>query len=139
MATVVLADDEPLVRRRLRALLEGAGCEVVGEAGDGPAALALIATLHPEVAVLDAALPGLAYPAAPGRPQSSLTLVVILAVDDADAAVRAALRQGAAAFVHKGTASADLPEAITAILAGWRYLSPLLTQRVLAAYAAPPV
>jgi two-component system response regulator NreC len=56
---LLLADDHALVREGLRALLERAGFEVVGEAGDGYQALELIEELRPEVAVLDIAMPRL--------------------------------------------------------------------------------
>ena len=60
MITTVLADDHPIVRQGLRALLEGEDhCKIVGEASDGLTAIDLITRLRPEVAVLDVQLPDL--------------------------------------------------------------------------------
>lgn len=56
---VVIADDEPITRMDLRELLDGEGCEVVGEAGDGATLVSLVRALRPDVALVDVKMPGM--------------------------------------------------------------------------------
>lgn len=137
MITTVLADDHPIVRQGLRALLEGEdGCRVVGEAADGREALDLIATHRPQVAIVDLAMPGLGglevvRRAAQAAPE---TRTIVLSMHADEPYVLEALRNGAAGYVLKATATTHLIEAVHAVLAGRRYLSPPLGELVTDAY-----
>lgn len=138
MITAVVADDHPIVRRGLRALLEGEdSCRVVGEAGDGLTALDLVERLQPDVAILDVQMPdlgGLEVARRVGE-RSPGTRVVMLSMHADEPFVREALRHGAAAYVLKGAAATDLIAAVHAAVAGKRFLSEPLNERVIAAYA----
>jgi DNA-binding NarL/FixJ family response regulator len=136
--SVVLADDHPIVRQGLRALLEGEdGCRVLGEAADGLTALELIVSLRPDVAILDVQLPDLnglevarrAHQEVPG------CRVVMLSMFADEPYVLEALRHGALAYVLKASATSDLIAAVHAAVQGRRYLSPPLTERAIDAYA----
>jgi CheY-like chemotaxis protein len=99
---VLIVDDHPVVRRGLRVLLEVQdGIEVAGEAGDGPAALALAAELKPDVILLDLKLPGLDGLAVLAELHNTAAKVLILtSVTDPVAAGRA-MREGAAGVLYK--------------------------------------
>ncbi len=146
MTTVVLADDHPVVRRGLRAMLEAeADLTVVGEAGDGIEALRLTERLKPEVLVVDLMMPGMTGLEVMRQIAARLprTQIVVLSVYDGEAYVREALRGGAGGYVLKEASPTDLVAAVRAVAAGQRYLSPALSERALEAYverarAAPP-
>jgi DNA-binding NarL/FixJ family response regulator len=138
MISVVLADDHPIVRQGLRALLEGAGsCAVVGEASDGLTAVDLIVELRPDVAILDVRIPDLdgLEVTRRVRDQSPETRVIILSMHADEPYVLDALRHGAAAYVLKGSATTELLDALRAVMVGKRFLSAPLAERALDAYA----
>lgn len=138
MITVVLADDHPIVRQGLRALLEGEdGCRVVGEAADGLTAVELIARLHPDVAIIDLQMPDLngLEVARRVREQAPKTRVIILSMHGDEPHVLEALRHGVAGYVLKGAATTDLVAAVHAAVAGRRFLSAPLNERAIDAYA----
>ena len=138
MITAVLADDHPIVRQGLRALLEeGDSCRVVGEAADGLSALDLIVRLRPDVAVLDIQMPDLngLEVARRVRDEAPGTRVVVLSMHADEPYVLEALRHGVAAYVLKGSATTDLVAAVHAAAGGRRYLSPPLVERAIDAYA----
>jgi DNA-binding NarL/FixJ family response regulator len=134
---VALVDDHALVRAGLRALLAGIpGVEVVGEAGDGHAALELVARLGPRIVLLDLALPGLsglelAARIAKSQPE---TRIVVLSMHTSEEYVLQALRAGAAGYVVKDASADELALAVRAVLGGKTYLSPAISQRVVDAY-----
>jgi DNA-binding NarL/FixJ family response regulator len=136
--TVLLADDHALVRQGVRALLEGQGFRVVGEASDGLQAAALIEKLGPRVAVLDLSMPGLGGLDVTRRVarRCPRTRVVILSMHAAESQVLAALRCGASGYVLKGSSSAELATAIREAAAGRRYLGSPLADRAVAAWVA---
>jgi DNA-binding NarL/FixJ family response regulator len=137
MITVFLADDHPIVRQGLRALLEADGkCEVVGEATDGLSAIEQLARLQPNVAILDVQLPDLngLEVARRVQTQSPGTRVVMLSMYANEPYVLDALRHGAMGYVLKGTSTGDLLAAVDAVLAGRRYLSAALNERAIDAY-----
>jgi DNA-binding NarL/FixJ family response regulator len=133
MITTVLADDHPIVRQGLRTLLEGMDdCRIVGEASDGLSALELIVQLQPDVAVLDVQLPDLDGIEVTRRAkrQAPRTCVVMLSMHADEPFVLEALRQGASGYVLKGSATADLIAAVHAAVAGRRFLSAPLAERI---------
>jgi DNA-binding NarL/FixJ family response regulator len=138
MIRVVLADDHPIVRQGLRTLLEAeTGCRVVGEAADGLTALDLITQLQPDVAILDVQMPDLGGLEVARRVhgKSPDTRVIMLSMHSDEPYVLEALQHGALAYVLKGSATTDLVEAVSAAMAGKRFLSAPLQERALDAYA----
>src|SRR5208283_2795373 len=107
---VLVADDHQLVRQGLRALLEREGFKVVAEASNGQEALKLAETLHPEVAVLDLAMPILNGIDAAREIQrvSSKTKTIILSMHTESRYILESLRGGAKGFVMKTHAADDL-------------------------------
>jgi DNA-binding NarL/FixJ family response regulator len=137
MITVFLADDHPIVRQGLRALLEADGkYQVVGEATDGLTAIELLTNLQPQVAILDVQLPDLngLEVARRAQTQSPGTRVIMLSMYTNEPYVLEALRHGAMGYVLKGTSTDDLLTAVDAVLAGRRYLSAALNERAIDAY-----
>ena len=137
MTNIVVADDHPVVRQGLRAVLEAEpGFSIVGEAGDGRHAVELVDNLRPHVLVLDLMMPGLSGVEVSRQvhQRSPVTRVVILSMYDNEAYVLEALRNGAAAYVLKGAGASELIHAIYEVLAGRRYLSPPLSERAIETY-----
>jgi len=131
---VVIADDHHLVRQGLRALLERAGdVEVVGEAADGPEALALVERLRPDVLVLDIAMPHLNGVEAVGRLRSLgvKTRALVLSMYADEAFVRQALRNGAKGYLLKRAVAEELLLAVRAVSRGDTFLSPEVAGPVL--------
>lgn len=126
MIRVVLADDHPVVRSGYQRLLEQAGdiC-VVAEAGDGPAAYAACVEQVPDVLVTDLDMPGggleLIRRTCLRLPE---TRVLVFSMHDSPPVVAQALQAGALGYVSKGSAPACLLDAICALYAGRRWLSP---------------
>jgi two-component system, NarL family, response regulator NreC len=131
MVTVVLADDHAIVRQGLRLLLESdPEFVVVGEAADGVEALELVKRRKPKVLVVDLMMPhldGLETTRKISRLRLD-TRVVILTMYGDEAYLLDALGSGAAGYVVKESAGADLFQAIRDVVAGRRYLSPLLSE-----------
>lgn len=138
MIAVVLADDHPILRAGLRTLLEVEdGCRVVGEAGDGLTALALVERLRPDVAILDVRMPDLGGLEVARRIRERVpgTKVVVLSMHADEPFVLEALRHGVSAYVLKGAATTDLVAAVHAAVAGRRFLSAPLDERAIDAFA----
>ncbi len=136
---VLLADDHTIVRQGVRMCLEALGdIEVVAEAEDGEAALALTRELRPQVAVMDLTMPRLNGVEAIHRIREEFpdVEVVVLSVHDSEAYVVQALRAGAAGYVLKRNAATELAEAIRAAQAGQAYLHPSIARRVLDDYVS---
>jgi len=129
---VLLVDDHALVRAGVRALLEKVeAVEVVGETGDGHEALDLIERLRPDVVLLDLTMPGLS-----GFDVLKITSekfpkvrMIVLTVHDEEEYAFQALGAGAAGYLPKGAASAELRLAIEHVMGGKKYLSPTVEQK----------
>jgi two-component system response regulator NreC len=131
--TIILADDHLVVREGIRILLEcEPGFKVIGEASDGLAVPDLVARLRPEVLVLDLMLPGMRglEVLREVRKSTPATRVVVLSMYGNDAYVAEALRGGASGYVVKDSGSIELIRAIREAVAGRRYLSPPLSERL---------
>jgi DNA-binding NarL/FixJ family response regulator len=137
MITLVLADDHPIVRRGLIALLAAEpDCDVIGEAADGFAAARLVEQLRPNVLVVDLMMPGLSGLEVARRVRAlpSPPRVVVLSMHGDEQHVLDALRSGVSAYVLKESDPAELIDAVRAVAADQRYLSPPLTERAIDAY-----
>jgi two-component system, NarL family, response regulator NreC len=139
--TIVLADDHAVVRSGLRMVLEReGGFEVVSEAGDADGALRTVLGHKPSVLVLDLNMPGdlNSLDAIPRVAEvSPNTRIVVLTMQEDPEFARRALRAGAAGYVLKEAADAELVEAIRRAAAGETYLTPSLGAALAAAPPAP--
>jgi DNA-binding NarL/FixJ family response regulator len=136
---VLLADDHTLVRAGIRGLLAAlSNVEVVGETGDGHEALRLVETLRPDIVLLDIGMPGLngLEVAARLAKLDPPIRVVILSMHATEEYVLQALRAGAAGYLLKGSAVAELEVAIRAVARGDTYLSPAVSKRVVDEYVS---
>lgn len=134
---VLLADDHTLVRAGLRKLLESLpDIEVVGEAADGLALLALTEQLQPNLVLMDIAMTGLNGLDATARLVNAWPhiRVLILSMHQNEEYVRQALRNGAAAYLLKDCAPLELELAVKAVLRGETYLSPAVSKGVVSDY-----
>jgi DNA-binding NarL/FixJ family response regulator len=140
MTSVVLADDQELVRTGLRALLEARGVAVLAEAEHGRAAVEATRLRKPEVLLIDIRMPVMDGIAATRAVVSSglATRVLILTTYDLDEYVYEALRAGAAGFMLKATPADRLVDAIDVVAAGEALLAPSLTQRLIAEHVRRP-
>ncbi len=136
MQRIVLADDHPMFRQGLKALLEREGYQVVGESADGHDAVRQVRQLNPNVAVLDIGMPLLNGIDAARQilKQSPGTQVVLLTMYQEEAYVLEALRAGIRGYVLKAQASSDLIGAIREVMRGAVYLSPGISKTVVDAY-----
>ncbi len=135
--TIVLADDHEVVRLGLRALLENEpDFRIVGEAADGLEAVNLVKHLNPNVLVLDLMMPGINGIEVTWqvKKHSPLTHVIILSMYSNEAYVLETLRKGAESYVLKDSTGSDLVKAVREVMAGRRYLSPPLSERVIDTY-----
>lgn len=123
--SVLLAEDHTLVRSGVRALLEGAGMTILGEAGDGLEAVKMTARLRPDVAVLDVAMPKLNGIEAARRIRTEHpdTRVVMLSMHQDRRYIFEALKAGAGGYLLKGSPVDELIAAVRAVAAGGTFLS----------------
>ena len=140
MTSVVLADDQELVRGGLRALLEVRGVAVLAEAEHGRAALEATRLRRPDVLLMDIRMPVMDGIAATRAVVAAglETRVLILTTYDLDEYVYAALRAGAAGFMLKATPPDRLADAIDVVAGGEALLAPSLTQRLIAEHVRRP-
>jgi DNA-binding NarL/FixJ family response regulator len=137
---VVLADDHPVVRRGLSALLRTLdGVEVVGQAGTGADAVKEVAVNRPDVVVMDLRMPDLDGVAATRQIVRDYpgTGVLVLTMFDEDAMVADALRAGARGYLLKGADQDEIERAIRAVAGGDVIFTQAVAQRVLANLTAP--
>lgn len=126
MTRLVVVDDHPVFRKGLVALLRASDLEVVGEAGSGIEALAVVADTDPDVVLMDVTMPDLGGIEATERllaEHPSLRVVVITLHED-EATVAQALRAGASAYVTKQSAPEQILAAIAAAESGALWLGP---------------
>ena len=139
---VVIADDHPVVRGGLRALLSTIeGLEVVGEAADGEAAVREVQLLRPDVLLCDIRMPVLDGVETTRRVRDRRpgTAVLVLTMYDDDATVFTAMQAGAQGYLLKGAEQDEIVGAIRAVAAGQAIFGPGIASRVLGYFAAPPV
>ncbi len=130
--TVLLVDDHSLVRRGFRRMLEDeSDMEVVGEAGDAEESIKLVKKLHPQVVVMDCALPGMNGLQATRQiiQDSPHTAVLMLSMHTENTWVRQAIEAGAKGYVLKEAMDLDLSAAIRKVAAGETVLDPKVEQR----------
>ncbi|CAA9471059.1 MAG: Two-component transcriptional response regulator, LuxR family [uncultured Solirubrobacteraceae bacterium] len=140
MTSVVIADDQALVRTGLRLILELAGVDVVGEAVDGAEAVELVRRTSPDVTLMDIRMPRMDGIEATRRIVLSgvRTRVLILTTFDADEAVLDALRAGAAGFLLKDAGRERLVEAVRTTAGGETPLAPAVLARLVGHYVRHP-
>ncbi|WP_030416717.1 response regulator transcription factor [Streptomyces sp. NRRL S-1448] len=141
MIRVLLADDQLLVRAGFKVLLDAQpGIEVVAEADDGQQAVAAVREYRPDVVLMDIRMPVLDGLAATRRitedPQLADVRVVMLTTFELDEYVFEAIRSGASGFLVKDTEPDELLRAVRAVVAGDALLSPGVTRRLIAEFAA---
>jgi DNA-binding NarL/FixJ family response regulator len=134
---ILLADDHTLVRAGIRALLaQLPGVEVVGEAGDGREALALVKAHRPDVLLMDIAMAGMSglEAAAQVKKECPGVKVIMLSMHANEEYVMRALLVGATGYLLKDAASVELDLALKAAVAGQTYLSPAISRQVIVNY-----
>ena len=139
--TVVVADDQSAVREGLVLLLGTLpGITVAGEAADGNAAVELVATVKPDVVLMDLNMPGSDGVAATARISAEYpgTRVVVLTTYADDESIIGALRAGALGYLTKDATRAEIGRAVQAAAAGQAVLDPGVQQRLLSAAARAP-
>jgi two-component system NarL family response regulator len=132
--SVLIADDHRLFREALRVVLERE-CDVVGEAANGEEALTLAARTRPDIVLLDVGMPGVGGLNAAhrlAREVPSSKVVIVSQHDDEEYVIEAMVDAGAAGYLVKTDAAAELLNALRAVAAGRRYLSTAVAPAVLA-------
>jgi DNA-binding NarL/FixJ family response regulator len=140
VTSVVVADDQELVRSGLRALLEGRGVDVLADAEHGRAAVEAARLRKPDVLLMDIRMPVMDGIAATREIVAGglQTRVLILTTYDLDEYVYEALRAGAAGFMLKAAPPDRLVEGIEVVAAGEALLAPSLTERLIAEHVRRP-
>lgn len=138
MLRLVLADDQALVRRGLRMILESeADLEVVGEAEDGLEAIAAVTELRPDIVLVDLRMPRLDGIEAVRRMPAG-TRSLVLTTFGGEEQVYAALKAGASGYLLKTAPPETLVDAVRTVAAGDALLDPRITRRLIEDYVARP-
>jgi DNA-binding NarL/FixJ family response regulator len=137
--TVLVVDDQELVRLGLRTLLDNEdGLFCAGEAADGLAAVEAAVRLRPDVILMDIRMPGIDGIEATRRiiadPVLTATKIIVLTTFEHDQYVFDALRHGASGFLLKDTKPAELVHAIRSVVQGGALLSPSVTRKVVSEF-----
>ena len=139
---LVVADDQALVRAGFVMILETEpDIEVVGEAGSGVEAVAVVGEQHPDVVLMDVRMPEMDGLEAARTIQASMATpprIIVLTTFGLDDYVFEALRSGASGFLLKDTPPDDLVDAIRVVAAGDALLAPSVTKRLIEEFAARP-
>ncbi|GII80910.1 DNA-binding response regulator [Sphaerisporangium rufum] len=137
MTTVLVADDQPAVRRAFAAILSAAAdLTVVGTAADGLAAVELARRTRPDVALMDIRMPRLDGITAVARiTASTATRALMITTFDLDEYVYDALAAGASGFLLKDVPAAELVAAVRVVARGDALLAPGVTRRLIAEFA----
>ena len=140
MTSVVVVDDQTLVRQGIRSLLEVAEIEVIGEADDGRVALDVISSTDPDVVLLDLRMPGYdgIWTLDRLRERDIAVPVLVLTTFDDDALVLAALRAGARGYLLKDVTLEQLTHAVRTLADGGTLIAPSITDRLLRAIRSGP-
>jgi len=140
VTSVVIADDQEIIRSGLRMVLEALGIDVIGEAANGIQAIDAARRLRPDVVLMDIRMPvvnGIAATATIVRERLP-SRVLVLTTYDLDGLVYGALRAGAAGFLLKTTAPDRLVAGIQLVAAGEALLAPSLTRRLIEEHVRGP-
>ena len=142
MISVLLVDDQTLIRTAVRALLSSApDLDVVGEATTGTEAVDQALLLQPDVILMDIRMPGMDGIEATSRitqdPRNAGSRVLILTTFEEDEYIFRALRAGASGFIGKGTEPDDLVRAVHTVSRGESLLSPRATKSLIDRYVIP--
>ena len=135
--TVLLVDDQPLLRMGFRLILEGEDdLHIVGEASDGAEAVRQVRELNPDVVLMDVRMPVLDGIEATRAitASGSCTRIIILTTFDVDEYAFAGLQAGASAFLLKDVAPSELIHAVHVVASGDAVVAPRVTQRLLETY-----
>ena len=138
MTTVLLVDDQSLIRMGLRLVIDSEpDLEVVGEASDGAVALDQVVALAPDVVLMDIRMPGVDGITATRRvvAEHPGTRVLVLTTFDVDEYAFAALRAGASGFLLKSARPEELADAIRTIASGESVVAPRVVRRMLDLFA----
>jgi DNA-binding NarL/FixJ family response regulator len=141
MTTVVIADDQALVRGGFRMILDAQGdVDVVGEAENGAEAVEQVRELRPDVVLMDVRMPVLDGIAATREivAAGSASRVLVLTTFDDDAVVYDAMRAGASGFLLKTVPPAQLVGAVRTVAAGEALLAPSITRRLVEQFVKGP-
>lgn len=143
MISVVIVDDERLVRSGFEALFASdPEFRVVGTAGSGDDAIALVRREHPDVVLMDIRMPGRdgvsATAAITADPALESTRVIVLTTFDLDEYLYSALRAGASGFMLKDALPTELLDGVRTVARGETVLAPQLLRRVVSAFAQSP-
>jgi two-component system, NarL family, response regulator NreC len=142
MIRVLIADDHAIVRTGLRALIHSEPTmELVGEASGGYEAIDLIEKTLPEILVLDLSMPDIDGIAVTRKikPQFPSVRILVLTIHEDEALLRAVLKAGAAGYILKGAAEAELISAIHTIMRGELYVDPSMIRKLLSDEVAPAI
>jgi DNA-binding NarL/FixJ family response regulator len=137
---VALVDDQPLMRDAFRTILDAAAITVVGEAGDGDAAVALARRERPDVVLMDVRMPGrdgIGATAEIVACEPAVRVLVLTTFDDDDA-LYGALGAGASGFLLKNSTPEEIVAAVQRVAHGDAVLDPKVAGRVFARFAAGP-
>lgn len=137
---ILVAEDHTVVREGLvRILEEGGECRVVAEAGDGLEAVEKAIEAHPDVAVVDLSMPRLSGLETVRRIREAVprTQVLVLTVHDEEEYILPAVRAGAAGYLVKDSAAAELLAAVRALVAGQGYFGPQAARALAEQYRHP--